>query len=82
MSFVRLGVDVWGAATAIMAFLCLGFVLIAAQWIDDANGVGDRAPRYMKGLYFSLKDNNTLVAAILAAGGLAWSYFFNAYVAK
>ena len=56
--------------------------MIAAQWIDDADGVGDRAPRYMKGLYFSLKDNNTLVAAILAAGGLAWSYFFNAYVTK
>ena len=74
--WIKIGIWVWGAATILMAAASLVFVIAAGFYVDAAGHFPANEPAFMPGMYVALKDNGSLVAAILAVSGLAWSYFF------
>jgi hypothetical protein len=79
MSWVLIGIWVWGGATIVLTAACLIFVVLAGFYLD-ADGKFSRAtPTILPGMYISLKDNGSLVASILAVSAVGWSYFFNQY---
>jgi hypothetical protein len=74
---VTAGIWFWGGVTAVLALAALVFIVVAAFYIDSpASSFAVGTPRWISQGYWALKDNNQLVAAILAVSGLAWSYFF------
>jgi hypothetical protein len=74
---LRIGMYVWGGVTILMAVACSVFILYAGLHLGPHGNFSLGAPEFMPGMYIALKDNGSIVAAILAASGLAWSYFFN-----
>ena len=78
MKLVKVGVWVWGAVTVLLAIAFLGIVIAAGFYIEpkDDGYCLLNAPHLLFGLFYSLKENGSLVAGILGFSGLAWSYFF------
>lgn len=80
MKLVQLGAWVWGVITVLLAILFLGIVITAGFYIEPFASkeqyqlIG--APHWVFGLFYSLKENGSLVAGILGFSGLAWSHFF------
>jgi len=79
MSWVLLGIWVWGAATIVLTIGSLAFVVVAGLCLNADGKFSAGTPAFLPGMYMSLKDNSSLVASILAVSALGWSYFFNQY---
>jgi hypothetical protein len=63
---VRIGIWVWGSATALLAVATLIFLISASIYIQGPEKFSTAAPKWMPGVHLVLKDHNQLVAAILA----------------
>lgn len=67
-----LGMWFWGIVTTC---LCVPVIVILA-WAVFTEGSPSESASKMGRAYVVLRDQQTIVAAIIAAGALAWSYFF------
>ncbi|WP_249605473.1 hypothetical protein [Chromobacterium sp. IRSSSOUMB001] len=79
MKIIDFGVWVWGAVTVLMAIFFLSIVVLAGFYIEvphSSCGFSKGAPGWLVGLFYSLKENGSLVAGILGFSGLAWVHFF------
>lgn len=81
----QIGAWVWGIATVVLAVGFLSIVLVAAFHIERVQGPsGDlfvfsrRAPSYLAGLFYAVKENGSLIAGILGFSGVAWAQFYRA----
>jgi hypothetical protein len=83
-AFVRGGVWVWGTVTVGLALASLIVVVVGAlslppaaetcKFLDEPS-----MESYLGRLFYALKENNSLIAGILAFTGLAWSSFYKTY---
>lgn len=70
----------WGGVTALLS-IGIGGVIIAAGFHMDLHGhFIAETPQKIAGLYFALKDQGTLIGAIVGFSALAWAHFFRAAV--
>lgn len=79
MKLINIGVWVWGVVTVSLAIAFLSVVVIAGFYIEPTEAsyrFVKSAPRWLVGLFYSLKENGSLVAGILGFSGLAWAHFF------
>lgn len=79
MKLITLGMWAWGAVTVLLGFFFLCVVVIAGVYIRPTATsyyFVEGAPGLLVGLFYSLKENGSLVAGILGFSGLAWAHFF------
>lgn len=78
MNTSEFGMKAWGVATVVLAIAALGVVLLGSAYLDLEGEFLKDTPRWIAGLYTSIKQNGNVVAGILGFSGLAWSNFYRA----
>jgi hypothetical protein len=74
LNLVRIGVWVWGTVlTLLFASVMLSFC--TASLHVDKDGIWSSGG-FISGLYTVIRTNQTVVAALIATLGVAWSWFF------
>ncbi|MDP9172664.1 MAG: hypothetical protein M3O30_02205 [Planctomycetota bacterium] len=72
------GVMVWGTVTAVVSIVLSAFVIIAGCYLDQKGQFTDGTPHLIAGWYFALKDQATLIGAMVGFSALAWAHFYHA----
>jgi hypothetical protein len=74
-SLLTIGVWVWGGVlTLIIAGILIAFCVASGR--VDGDGKWRESGRWISGLYSVIRANGTVVAALVATLGVAWSWFF------
>jgi enoyl reductase-like protein len=74
-----LTVFLWGVVTAISSLVCIALMIWGGSYMGHNHDLENAPTRLMK-IYYTLKDNNSLIAAILGASALAWAYSFQEWM--
>jgi hypothetical protein len=72
------GFWIWGVLTVLLGLIVFIFLIWAALRMNVDNTFPGSCGKRLQVIYTVLKDHGIVVAGALAAGALAWSYFFSA----
>lgn len=79
MKVMEIGVWIWGGVTVALAAGAVFVVVGSGVFLEPAGASYQfeaSAPHWLKGMFYALKENGSLVAGILGFSGLAWTNFF------
>lgn len=73
-NLVRVGVWVWGSVLTLLFASVLISFCVASRYVDKDGSWSSGG--FISGLYTVIRTNQTVVSALIATLGVAWSWFF------
>jgi hypothetical protein len=72
----NIGIWVWGGLTAVASVTLFAVIVTGGAYLDAEGKFLPGTPRFVAGMYHALKDQGTLIGALVGFSALAWAHFY------